>query len=431
MDADRIGAAGCSGGGCLTTYIAALDPRIKAAAPACFINSLRLLFKGPFPDSEMSLPGFLAAGLDHADFLESVAPLPWLILATEKDFFTPPAAQMVYGEARRWYQIHGAQDRISYFVGPGEHGTPRETREAIYGWMIRWLNHGAGEARESDVPLYADAELQVTASGQVQDEPGSRKLHDVIRAEFRALRSPRPATALMAELLRLGIPTNRRPPQLNGGAFVSEPGIEIQAALTIPHGTARKPALLLVKDASTAALAQQAAAAGNVVLELEPRDAPSGYDKRPYLGNWVTNQRADSIGRNLAAMRAHDILRGVDLLAARPDVDPSRIRAAAQGVKGVWLLLAAAADPRIAAIWLDRTPATLASAMDGPLNTNLFDATIRGFLLHWDLPDLAALLGRRALLWSDPADWMGRPAYAGAHFRYHQPAAQLLEELIK
>lgn len=76
VDPARIGAAGCSGGGCLTTYIAALDPRIKAAAPACFINSFRLLFSGPDPDSEMSLPRFLTTGLDHADLLEMAAPTP-------------------------------------------------------------------------------------------------------------------------------------------------------------------------------------------------------------------------------------------------------------------------------------------------------------------------------------------------------------------
>jgi len=58
---------------------AALDPRIKAAAPACFLNSLRLLFAGPLPDSEMSLPRLVAAGLDHADFLEMTAPKPWFL----------------------------------------------------------------------------------------------------------------------------------------------------------------------------------------------------------------------------------------------------------------------------------------------------------------------------------------------------------------
>ena len=59
-----------------------------------------------------------------------------------------------------------------------------------------------------------------------------------------------------------------------------------------------------------------------MVLELEPRDAP-GEGERPFVGNWLTNARANQIGRNLPAMRAHDILRGIDLLAARTDVDPA------------------------------------------------------------------------------------------------------------
>lgn len=45
------------------------------------------------------------------------------------------------------------------------------------------------------------------------------------------------------------------------------------------------------------------------------------------------------IGVNLPAMRARDILSSVDLLAARTDVDPTSIRAAASNVnvKGIWL----------------------------------------------------------------------------------------------
>ena len=69
---------------------------------------------------------------------------------------------------------------------------------------------------------------------------------------------------------------------------------------------------------------------GHVVLELEPRDSP-GEGERPYVGNWLTNSRANQIGLNLPAMRAHDILRGVDLLSARSDVDPAKIRAMAEG----------------------------------------------------------------------------------------------------
>ena len=190
----------------------------------------------------------------------------------------------------------------------------------------------------------------------------------------------------------------------------------------------------MVKDRSSAALAEAAAAKGSVVLELEPRDSPSANDNRPYLGNWMTNARANSIGRNLAAMRAHDILRGIDLLSARDDVDLGSIRAAARDVKGIWLLLAAAVDPRIDKLWLDRTPHSLAAAMDSAIHTNLFDAMIPGFLLHWDLADLVRALGTRPVLWTDPADWVGRTVPLGAGFRYRysgQTDEAFLAELLR
>src|SRR6185295_18530567 len=49
VDGARIGCTGCSGGGTLTTYISALDDRVKAAAPSCYINSWEELLKGPGP----------------------------------------------------------------------------------------------------------------------------------------------------------------------------------------------------------------------------------------------------------------------------------------------------------------------------------------------------------------------------------------------
>jgi hypothetical protein len=207
--------------------------------------------------------------------------------------------------------------------------------------------------------------------------------------------------------------------------FESEPGVEIEGNLSVPSSPGRKPAVLLVADKmssywipSTAILAERMVKAGRVVLELEPRDSPAQDDHRPYLGNWLTNARADLIGRNLPSMRAHDILRGVDLLLARTDVDPRSVRAAARGVKGIWLLLAAATDTRISKVWLDRTPYSMRAALGNSINTNLFDAVIPGFALHWDLDDLATAMGSRPVLWTDPTNWMGRTVYPGREFRY-------------
>jgi cephalosporin-C deacetylase-like acetyl esterase len=439
VDSTRIGAAGCSGGGALTTFIGALDPRVKAVVPACFPNSYRLLFAGPNPDSEMSWPNFLASGLDTADFVELSAPTPWLIQATEDDYYTPAGARLVYEEARRWYRLYGAEDKVDLFVGPGPHGTPRESREAVYDWMIRWLKDGAGDSHEQPVQLYTNHDLQVTASGHVEEEPGSRKLFQLILETYHARKQQRTVPELLAELRRLGIPSDGSPPEVKvieestlGNVhplhirFESEPGVEIEAKVYVPSSpTGRKPAVLLVADKSssywiksTAWIAERMAAAGRVVLELEPRNSPTGYDNRPFLGDWHTNARANQIGRNLPAMRAHDILRGVDVLAARSDVDPSSIRAAARGVKGIWVLLAAAVDTRIGKVWLDRTPFSLRAALENTMNTNLFDAVIPGFVLHWDLADLVKAMGERPVLWTDPTDWMQRVVDAGPQFKY-------------
>jgi len=170
------------------------------------------------------------------------------------------------------------------------------------------------------------------------------------------------------------------------------------------------------------------------MLELDPRDSPAAYEGRPFLGNWVTNERADLVGRNLAAMRAHDLLVAVDVLAARPDVDPASIRGYARGVKGFWLLLAAAVDRRLGRTWLDRTPWSFAAGLEGPLMSHLFDALIPGFALHWDFKDLVAAAGERRVFWTDPTNWVNRVVPLGPPHRYRYVSegdAPSLEEFFR
>src|SRR5262249_58601439 len=128
-----------------TRFGGGLVSRLKVVTSACFPNSFRLLFTGSDPHSEMTLPGHLAIGLDTADFVELSAPTPWLIQATEQDYFTPPGAKLMYEEARRWYRLYDAEDKIAFFVGPGPHWTPLVSRGALYLWVIPWLDDGRGD----------------------------------------------------------------------------------------------------------------------------------------------------------------------------------------------------------------------------------------------------------------------------------------------
>jgi hypothetical protein len=133
-------------------------------------------------------------------------------------------------------------------------------------------------------------------------------------------------------------------------------------------------------------------------------------------------------------MRAHDLLVAVDVLTARADVDARSIRGYARGVKGVWLMLAAAVDPRLGRIWLDRTPWSIAAALEGPLTNQLFDAMIPRFALHWDFQDLVDAIGERRVFWTDPANWMNRVVPLGAAYRYRavgEDDSLLIEEFLR
>ena len=440
VDGDKIGCTGCSGGGTLTTYISALDPRIKVAAPACYINSWRQLFAGPTGDSEQSFPFFLSSGLDIADYIELFAPKPWLINSTLGDFFPIEGARHAYQESLDWYRIYNAEDRIRWAIGPGPHGTPLEIRQAIYQWMIRWLKDGRGNFREEPVEMALDFELLATPSGQVE----GRQMYQVIQQGFRERMKHGNSEELLAEIRKWSEDRAGSPPLAHvlrdepGEAFRTqelalevEPGLEIAGTLYAPLAAGRKPAVLLV--ALDEALAERLARGGVVVLNLYPRGLPL-----PALGERqaaaTQNIRAWVIGKNLAGMRAFDIQRGVDLLAARPDVDAASIRAVARDVGGAWLLMAACVDPRIGKIWLDRTPHSLRAALDVPIARDLHDAVIPGFALRWDLDDLVKALAPRTVLWSDPTDWLERvdPHLAGFLYRtFGETDDRFVAELMK
>ena len=397
VDPDRIGATGCSGGGTQTTYISALDPRVKVAAVNCYMNSFQTLFAGSIGDSEQSVPGFLAAGLDQTDYVELFAPKPWLITSTEDDFFTPPGARQVFEEAQRWYLLFDAKDSVKWVVGPGGHGTPKVNRDAIYEWMDRWLAKGQARPMAEVTDLLPDQALWVTKTGQVE----GRELYQIIRDTPRAKGSPQELSKFVGDLIA-----------------ANPPVLKISHILAPAPADNRHPAVVVVQNTlDPDADAQALRATGNVVA-LMVMSGRGGDSERPYTGNWMNNTRAWLVGRNLPATHAAEINAIVEELAQRSDVDPARITVRATGLAGIPALLAAAVNPRISSIVLTRTPHSLRAAIDSPIHINLHDAVIPGFAVKWDLADLRDLLRPRVVVWRDPTDWMGNVVALGDAYKY-------------
>jgi hypothetical protein len=310
------------------------------------------------------------------------------------------------------------------------------------------LKDGQGNASEEPVEMHPDHELQATTTGQVATSLKDRDISQVILEDFRRLRKDGTPAEMLAAIrkwtgeARQGLLPPRVLSETPAAEFVTqriavetEPGLELDATVFAPRTAGRKPAVLIVETSGAAtALGQRLARSGKVALALAPRNLPLNADRLRQHGDWLGATRAWLVGRNLPGMRAYDIRRGIDVLAARPDVDPSAIRAAARDVAGVWLLLAAAADSRIGGIWLDRTPHSLRAALENPVHRDLHDAVLPGFALRWDLQDIVKAIQPRHVIWTDPTDWVGNVRPLGAPFRYRPfegPDSPYLEALLR
>jgi len=186
VDPERINITGTSGGGFQAAHIAALDPRIKVAAPSCYITALPMriynrIFKDPDSDPEQDLYGMISNGVDHPGLLLLMYPRPVFVAAAVLDFFPIEGTHQTFREVSGLYARFGHADRISTREGYHEHQYSPENQEAA----IEFLDHFNGMPRQTGLPPVKELDektLQCTHSDQVMLEfDNARSAMDLIR----------------------------------------------------------------------------------------------------------------------------------------------------------------------------------------------------------------------------------------------------------
>jgi hypothetical protein len=86
--------------------------------------------------------------------------------------------------------------------------------------------------------------------------------------------------------------------------------------------------------------------------------------------------------------RVWDILRALEYLKTRPDVDASQIRILGRGSAGLAALMAGALDESVRSVLLDRTLATYASIVDSEEYALALDWFVPDILQRFDIPDI-------------------------------------------
>ncbi|HLZ43116.1 MAG TPA: acetylxylan esterase [Candidatus Sulfotelmatobacter sp.] len=189
VDPERINITGTSGGGFQAAHIAALDRRIKVAAPSCYITALPMrvynrIFQDPDSDPEQDLYGMISNHVDNAGLLLMMYPRPVFVAAAVLDFFPIEGAHKTVREVTELYSKFQHPDRIGMAEGYHGHEFSPENQEAAMNFLDHFnglpLRRGLPPVKELD-----DKTLQCTRTGQVMLEfEDARSLMDVIREYY-------------------------------------------------------------------------------------------------------------------------------------------------------------------------------------------------------------------------------------------------------
>jgi cephalosporin-C deacetylase-like acetyl esterase len=432
VDAARLGVTGNSGGGTITAFVAALDDRVKAAAPSCFITSWRRLLETMGPqDAEQNPTGFLAARLDFADLVVAAAPKPYLILSATRDFFPIDGARSTFREAQRLYAVAGAGENVTMFEADDVHGYSAPRRAAAYRFMNHWLKGDDAPLEEAALEPLGARGLACTTTGQLATSLGGETIFSLHRTAANPALAPRPGVSKREELDRfrteLRVTVERltafqRPSapvrvrstgqvvrkgyRIDELSFESEPGVVVPALAFVPAGPPDKHrAVLWVDGRGKAAAAAPGGAIerlvrdGAVVLAIDVRgtgetleEAARGWS---VFGPFKSAMTGLLLDEPLVGLRVVDVVRGLDVLAARTDVDASKLSVTGRGSATVVVLHAAVLDDRIADVTLDRMLVTYASVFESDVHRNVFQSIVPGALPAYDFPELVASLAPR------------------------------------
>lgn len=433
VDPNRLCVCGTSGGGTVTSLVMALDDRVKAAAPSCFLSTLHDTFDQRFPsDSEQEHFGQLAYGMNHLGYILLRAPSPVLVCGVMLDVFPYKGTVSTFAAVESIARRFGWEDRFALVSGLCKHGWPEGSRMATIGWFRKWAN-GERDALKGDFPEYRrenvglspggkygfvqknvaeylpDGELHASPGGRVLDLPGARSVHDLFVEELDRQIASRPASRPSPEtVVRLaGIRVSGRPVgeavslgrEMAGSLEVerlvvaADDGTQLPAVLISPPEIKGAPVIICGDSPRTnrLAAAQGFLAAGAPVLLPDL----SGWGEIGRFRRKVTGQVVDDetlamtwypLGRTLVGIRAENLIDCARFMSGRFSAAPRIVafgRAAIPAVHARYV----APDAFAGRVEAKGPPPSWEEEVRTGAKANFADS-VHGALAHYDWPDL-------------------------------------------
>lgn len=431
IDPKRIGATGISGGGTMSSYLGALDERIAASAPGCYLTGFRRLLETIGPqDAEQNIFGQITKGLDHGDYVMMRAPRPTLVMAATRDFFDISGAWHLFRQSKRFYTRLGFSERVEMLETDTTHGFPPDMRVGAVRWFRRWFLGSDIPVGEENFPVLNEQQLRCTPEGQALRLPGAKSLvalniewearlvtqrqklwqdRAAALAEVRRITGIRAAAELPEAEVELAGRSERAGCSVENVILKPEPGIWLPALRFEPKDSNRSggPVLYLHSggkqaDAGPGGPIEALTLTGRTVLAVDLRGFgetlhPQGKgDLGALLGaNSTESTLAYLLGKSFVSMRAEDVLSCSRYLLKTAGAAPlsAQVAVVAIGETGVSALHAVALEPGLfSSLKLERALQSWVDVVGTPASLNQKNSVVFGALRAYDLADLAGSL---------------------------------------
>ncbi len=444
VDPTRIGCTGNSGGGTLTSYLMALDKRITAAAPSCYLTSTRRLLEvcGP-QDGEQNIHAQVSRGMTHADYVMMRAPKPTLMCTATHDFFPIEGSWVSFREAKRLYGRLGFAERVDLIETDARHGFSTQLRVGAVRWMRRWLLKIDDAITESKPTILTDEEALCTPRGQVMLLEGARTTYDInndlekqlsaVRKEFWQTTDKQKALAAVRRIAKIRALAELPKPKCEKVGELKRDGYRVEKLILRPEPGICLPALAMLPDkpngnaclylhdkgketdAAAGGPIEKLARQGNIVLAVDirgfgetakSRSQPKGGIAGHIGPEWKELYLAYMLEKPYLGMRAEDVTVCARFLAGYKSAGkPNRVSLVGIGQAGPAALHAVALEPQLfASLELRKCLVAWASLLKTPLAKSQFINVVHGALKTYDLPNLAATLPADKLTIVDPVE---------------------------
>jgi cephalosporin-C deacetylase-like acetyl esterase len=433
VDTTRIAAVGNSGGGQMALLITAVDQRIKICAAG-------------HPGGQMEKNYLPGQNLIDRQILSLIAPRPVRVIVGNKSggevFHRKKIEDIQLFDEGLGYDT----DRAQICVVDGVHDLKYPKRAAVYQWLNKWFHKEEEGSLEIPMQTEEPGTLWATRSGFTLLSPGGVSGQTLNAGRLKNENRPAANPEILKERIasRIGLHLNENKPELNTQetetvrygdlsieklAYQSEEGILIPSLLIKPRNIRPgSPVYIYASDQGKPRSYQDSltpfalARKGFVVLAIDVRGigetSPTPALALPVKYSTCTQFQwlhdclaiqSPGFGRTMLAMRTHDLIRGMDFVESRPDLQGKKIVLYGEGLGGLWATLASIYDSRATGVITENTLCSYKQLINHQYYAVSSDYFwVPGALCDFDIPNLVRLASSKPQVWVNPINGLGQ-----------------------